>query len=322
MMKAIGIGMAGVLALAATVHGGEASISIDAGKVVGRIDEKIYGHFLEHIFHSVNGGLWGEMVWGRSFERGPGGGNWLVEDGCLVQKDLGENVRLLLGDTKWGDYEFTLEARKDRGAEGFLVIFRAAGEDDFYWYNLGGWGNRTHALERGVKGQGRWGRVGQPRAGQIETGRWYRIRARCEGPRLQVFLDDEQVLDFTDSTHPHLRGRVGVGTWRTSARYRKLKVASLDGKVLHEGLPKVVSSPSVARGWTTYGEGRFRWSSDDPLNCEHCQMVCPAGGEAGLQQAPFCIRKGETYHGSLWARGRADGLIVRLLDGPKPIASA
>ena len=33
------------------------SISIDPSKVEGKIDEKIYGHFLEHIYHSVNGGL-------------------------------------------------------------------------------------------------------------------------------------------------------------------------------------------------------------------------------------------------------------------------
>src|SRR3954454_20085561 len=44
------------------------SLAIDPDRVVNRVDEKIYGHFLEHIYHAVNGGLWGEMVWDRSFE--------------------------------------------------------------------------------------------------------------------------------------------------------------------------------------------------------------------------------------------------------------
>ncbi|MCJ7514692.1 MAG: hypothetical protein MUO89_01815 [Dehalococcoidia bacterium] len=46
---------------------------IEPDEIVGQIDEKTYGHFLEHIYHSVNGGLWGELVWNRSFEQYSGG---------------------------------------------------------------------------------------------------------------------------------------------------------------------------------------------------------------------------------------------------------
>ncbi len=44
------------------------SLAVDTTRVVGQIDGKIYGQFLEHIYHSCNGGLWGERVWNRSFE--------------------------------------------------------------------------------------------------------------------------------------------------------------------------------------------------------------------------------------------------------------
>ena len=44
---------------------------IEPNEIVCEIDEKVYGHFLEHIYHSVNGGLWGELVWNRSFEDWP-----------------------------------------------------------------------------------------------------------------------------------------------------------------------------------------------------------------------------------------------------------
>ncbi|MFA0742688.1 MAG: hypothetical protein DFNUSKGM_002815 [Candidatus Fervidibacter sacchari] len=37
-------------------------LTLQPERVISRIDEKIYGHFLEHIYHSVHGGLWGEMV--------------------------------------------------------------------------------------------------------------------------------------------------------------------------------------------------------------------------------------------------------------------
>lgn len=311
-----------VFGLVAGAAAEDVSVSVNADKVAGRIDENIYGHFLEHIFHSVNGGLWGELVWQRSFEGGSKGGKWFAEGGDLVQKTHSDNVRLLFGRREWADYEFTLEAKKIGGGEGFLILFREASKDDFYWCNLGGWGNTLHALERGVKGGSRWGRVGETKAGKIKTGKWYAIRVRCEGPRFQVFLDGDKVLDFTDKTHPHLKGRVGVGTWRTSARYRKLKVTSLDGRVLFEGLPRLPSDANVASGWQAYGQGRFQWTRENPLNCDYCQLVEPDGGEAGLQQTPFCIRSGEKYHGSIWARGQAKGLVVRLVDGRKKLAEA
>ncbi|MCY3018809.1 MAG: alpha-N-arabinofuranosidase [Planctomycetota bacterium] len=47
------------------------SVTVDPDKVVGHIDERLYGQFLEHIYHSCNGGLWGEVVWNRSFEELP-----------------------------------------------------------------------------------------------------------------------------------------------------------------------------------------------------------------------------------------------------------
>lgn len=47
------------------------SLSVYPDKKVGKIEEGIYGQFLEHLYHSVNGGIWGEVVWNRSFEEMP-----------------------------------------------------------------------------------------------------------------------------------------------------------------------------------------------------------------------------------------------------------
>jgi hypothetical protein len=62
------------------------TLTVDPAKIENRVDEKVYGHFLEHIYHSVNGGLWGELVWDRSFEGGGGGVAWKVEGDCIVQE--------------------------------------------------------------------------------------------------------------------------------------------------------------------------------------------------------------------------------------------
>jgi alpha-L-arabinofuranosidase len=201
--------------------------------VLNPIDEKVYGHFLEHIYHSVNGGLWGDLVWDRSFEGGGAGIAWSIQDDVICQEGTATNVRLTFGDPAWTDYEFTLEALKTGGQEGFLVLLRVAGDEAFYWANLGGWGNVGHALERGIAGQDRWGAVTPQEQGQIETGRWYRIRARCEGPRVQVWLEDRLVIDYADDGKGPAAGGAGIGTWATQAQYRNLKVTALDGRTLY-----------------------------------------------------------------------------------------
>lgn len=294
------------------VYGEEVvSISLDPAKVEGQIDERIYGHFLEHIYHSVNGGLWGEMVWNRSFEESAGAekGQWSIQDDTIMQSMRADNIRLVFGDPAWCDYEYTLEAQKIRGAEGFLILFRVAGDADFYWYNIGGWGNQRHALEKGVKGS-RWGVVSPAVQGRIEANRWYRVRVRCEGAHLQVWLDDKQVLDFTDEEKAHLAGAVGLGTWNTTAKYRNIKVKSLDGKTLFEGLPEIEQQQATAKYWKPYGEGRFQIVSSNPLNSEFSQMIVSEGDEAGVQQDNLFIRKGQTYTGSYWARSNEPANVV------------
>lgn len=90
--------LATVVPLAALRAEQPMTVKIDPGKIENRIDQKIYGHFLEHIYHSVNGGLWGEMIWDRSFEQAPSRPAWKIEDGCLAQRGSDPNVRLTFGD--------------------------------------------------------------------------------------------------------------------------------------------------------------------------------------------------------------------------------
>jgi alpha-N-arabinofuranosidase len=300
----------------------DVALTMHPDRVVNRIDEKVYGHFLEHIYHSCNGGLWGELVWDRSFEGGGAGVAWAREDGCIAQQGGAADVRLLFGDLQWTDYEFTVEARKTGGDEGFLILVRALSGKEFYWANFGGWSNVGHALERGIKGQERWGMVTRRRDGPIETGRWYRIRARCEGPRVQFWLDDERVIDYTDDGRGPARGRAGVGTWSTQTQFRNFKVTSLDGKVLHEGLPPLPKQETgAAPAWRPFGNAKVVASTDNPLNGAQCRQIESVGEGGGLVQQPLDIRAGEVYRGSIWARGSAaGGLIVRLVADDQVLA--
>ncbi len=289
------------------------TLTVDPDRVVSEIDNKIYGHFLEHIFHSVNGGLWGEMIWNRSFEQNELG-QWTVTGDNIAQERMGTNIRLTFGDPNWQDYEYTLEAQKTGGQEGFLILFRVKSEQDFYWCNLGGWNNTRHAIERGNKSRGRWGIVGPVVDGKIDREKWYRIKIRCEGPKLEVWLDDDEVIDFTDGASAHLTGCVGIGTWATKAVFRNIKVKSLDGKILYEGIPENLARRNAAGFWQPYGPADVYLDSKEPLNSQVCQKIVTADESGGLQQQGLCIHAGQSYEGSVWLKGDApDGIVVRLV---------
>jgi len=294
------------------------TLALDPNQVLNSIDENIYGHFLEHIYHSANGGLWGELVWNRSFETWPLEATaWTIVGNDLVQNTTETNVRLLFGNVAWTDYEFILQARKDGGAEGFLILFRTDG-GDFYWVNLGGWGNTRHQLEKGNDGGG-WGPVGPQVAGSINNDQWYDIRIRCEGNWFRVWLDNNLIIDWTDTSGAHLTGQVGVGTWATQARFRNLLVQDLGNNTLYSGLPDL-SGEYPPIDWVPYGPTSVARTTDAANSHAAAMLTKTNATEGGLHQTPFRFDV-QAYTGSLWAKGSGvSGITVRLKDGATILA--
>ncbi len=124
-------------------------------------------------------------------------GNWRVEDGAFRQTGEGSDLRATAGDESWTDYTYTLKARKLSGAEGFLVLFHTVGDDKWMWWNVGGWSNTRHAIERGEEG-GKF-TVGDSVSGAIETGKWYDLKVETAGERVRCYLDGKLIHDCTSS---------------------------------------------------------------------------------------------------------------------------
>lgn len=76
---------AGILAMliqySAHSESGVAVLLVDTDRVLGTVDERIYGHFLEHINHSVVDGLFAEQVRGQGFEAKDFETYWKVTSG-------------------------------------------------------------------------------------------------------------------------------------------------------------------------------------------------------------------------------------------------
>jgi len=119
------------------------------------------------------------------------GGDWKAAEGALRQSARGDDRRITTGEPGWSDYQLSLKARKISGAEGFLIMFNVKDDNNWFWWNLGGWGNARHAIERCEEG----GKsiVGREAQGRIETGRWYDIRVELQGARVRCYLDGKLV---------------------------------------------------------------------------------------------------------------------------------
>jgi alpha-L-arabinofuranosidase len=143
-------------------------------------------------------------------------GRWTVVDGAYRQSEGGDQrwTWLDLPELRQAaDYTLRCKARKLGGAEGFLVLFHTQGADEWTWWNVGGWGNREHALERCAAGS-KFG-LGPHARGGVETGRWYDVRIECQGGRIRTFLDGAPVHDVVDRGPPDLAvaaGRCADGT--------------------------------------------------------------------------------------------------------------
>ena len=115
-------------------------------------------------------------------------GKWLVKDGALLQTAPDKsNTGICIGDPSWSDYTLTLKARKISGEEGFIIRFRDQGSRNVH-LNLGGWGNKSHAIEAG---QGNI--MGAKKSGQIEAGKWYDIKVVLEGAKVSAWLNNELI---------------------------------------------------------------------------------------------------------------------------------
>jgi len=162
-----------------------------------------------------------------------GGGDWRVADGSLRQSGSSENVRAIAGEKSWTDYTLTLKARKLGGDEGFLILFRVNDEGAKSWWNIGGWGNSTDAIELG-------NHIISKTPGHVETGRWYDLRVEVKGARVRCFLDGQLVHDldcqplkslFASATHDGKTGDIILKVVNVSTNALDTEVKCSSGKV-------------------------------------------------------------------------------------------
>ncbi len=174
-------------------------------------------------------------------------GDWTVQDGRLLQQDR-ETVAFISSKTgTWPDYSLSLRAmRPDDALDGFLIVLRYPDRDDAVEWTIGGWYNTASALQRrrGFPTNTSTRYEATVRPCSVETGRWYDIRADVRGDNVKCWLDEELMVDYTDSELGECApSRIALGTWRTRAFFDDVVVTSGYSRQNHA--PKIILFAAV-----------------------------------------------------------------------------
>jgi hypothetical protein len=139
---------------------------------------------------------------------------WTVKDGVLLgTQDKPGNGGILLTDRKYKNFEVSLEVNPDFGCDGGLFL-RSTEKGEAYQVMLdyleggvvgGIYGERIPGITKdsgtGQKSPANWQKY-------WNKGEWNQIRARIEGdiPHIQVWMNGEQIVDWTDSMNHAVDG--------------------------------------------------------------------------------------------------------------------
>ncbi|OXU15229.1 alpha-L-arabinofuranosidase C-terminal domain-containing protein [Sedimentisphaera salicampi] len=123
-------------------------------------------------------------------------GDFDFSGGRLSQKDGGASPAISFSPKEFSGEKITysVRARKTAGDEGFLIVFGAENSDTYYWWNIGGWGNSQHAIEKTVNGRKS---VLTQRNGSIKPNRWYEMKVELSSGRIRCYLDNKLIHDYS-----------------------------------------------------------------------------------------------------------------------------
>jgi len=199
-----------------------------------------------------------------------------VEEGAIVggslEKAIGRGNDYLCLDGDYGNFELRLEARVKGTASpnGGIHVRSSRTAASGYQVDLGPgvYGSLYDELRRSRMLA--WANPKQ----QIETGQWIAYRIRCEGPRIRIWINGTQTVDYTEQ-EPEIATSGAIGlqshanraseTWYRNIRMRRLDESELEVEPVVE--PVVEPDPTPVpdeKEFTSLLDGKTldEWTGD------------------------------------------------------------
>lgn len=139
------------------------------------------------------------------------------------------------------DYEIQLQAQRVDGIDFFCGLTFPV-EDSFCSFIVGGWAGSVVGLSS-IDGNDA-SENDTTRYMSFETGRWYQIRIRVTGRRIQAWIDGKRVVDqnivgrtISTRNEVDLSQPLGISTWETRAALRNIQIRQLRSRSDRETAP-------------------------------------------------------------------------------------
>ena len=124
------------------------------------------------------------------------GSYWTAADGVFKPGSTESPTWATIGDAGWTDYTIHVKARKTDGGEGFLVLWHAANEESYNWWNVGGWNNTRTQAE--ISRDGNRQPYGRESNFKVESNKWYDLRVEVRGETAKCYIDNKLVNEAKD----------------------------------------------------------------------------------------------------------------------------
>lgn len=161
-----------------------------------------------------------------------------VHDGCLVlDAGMPATGARFTGQMPRMNYELSLEGKRVAGEDFFCGLTFPVGDHGLTLI-LGGWSGWVVGLSCL---DGYYAIDNETAQGvEFQQDRWYRVRVRVTKPKVEVWLDDKQIIDLntdgrklTVSEEMQPCQPLGIATWRTTGAVRNIRYRSLERAVPH-----------------------------------------------------------------------------------------
>ena len=299
-----------VISMAIGLPVGAQTLTVDASKVLCRIEPLIYGAGAEDVNHEIYGGLYDQKIFGEGFEEPSSAtikgfkaydDRWNVVSG-MAQLQTSRHGKLIYTEKELTNGSVEVEFRMDdlNAIAGLIVNVSNAGNgaDAFNGYEVA-LNARLGSFVLG-KHQQNWQPISDTPTSFNPLGDWNKFYVKIDGAKLRIFLNDVMIREYEDTNSPLRSGYIGLRSYGGSAMFRNLKVDGTPIKFETDG-------PSVSAMWTPLGEGDFEHDSSCPFTGKYAQKISGGQGAGiynmGLNRWGISFNQGETLKASMYLKG-------------------
>jgi hypothetical protein len=288
----------------------QTQITVDASKVLNTIPRQLYGSCIEDVNHEIYGGLYGQRLYGESFEEPAGikgwksfGGEWQLS-GDVLTIDAGEGYKLIRETPVAGGVETQVKFGPSEVNAGVLVRVSKArvGADLFFGYEV----SLDPVRQMLVLGKhmDNWKLLTEKKV-SFEPAAWNTLRVQLSGARIYAYVNNEMVIDYTDQESPLLKGQVGLRTYKSDAQFRHVVIG---------GVFSAFTALGISGAWDGIHTGGFgldkgfsldnSFGLDSGFNGKQCQVITGKGGisNSGLNRWGIATQKGQRFDGRVYLR--------------------